>query len=348
MSTEPNNQPVRETAVVDGADPTDQEKALMEQGLDNLPEEEGGQPAAAAAAAAAAPAAGTTDEAAAAAAAADAAGEAGKPDAAAEKAEAERLAAEQAEQQRLEQIERENAEARANADTIAKAAGTEQPAPPVDFDKAYEELEQLREDGDLEAEDYAKKLRDLTRQETAHTLAVQEWKHEQRRLADEAQAARTRAENAWNAAALQWEADNQEFMSNLIRQKYMQDAINLVIEQNAKQGTVMAPTAVLAEAAKHAFDMAKWEAPTPAPQKDPKQEINAALASRKPAATSTTLGDVPTAGNDVIKGNQAYELLDRASIEDVEEAASRMTPAEQEKWLRDAPGANANGRGNDE
>lgn len=352
MSNDNNNQPVRETVVVDGSDPTDQEKALMEQGLD-LSEEEGGEAKPAAATPKAegegGEAAGADDGAATAAAADD--GKAGDGGAAAgvdPDKEAERLAAEQAEQERQAQIERENAEAKANAEAIAKAAPTEEPAPPVDFDAAYAELEQQREDGDLEHEEYARKLRDLTKQETAHTLAVHEWKAEQRRLVENAEQARNRAENAWNAAALQWEADNQDFMSDRVNQTFMQEAINAIIAANQRDGIVASPTAVLTEAAASAFRRANWSPATPPPKSDGKSEIKNAIGERKQPNPPTTLGDVPNAGNEPIRGNEAYAALDRAGIEDVEEAASRMSPAEQERWLRDAPGANANGRGADE
>ena len=344
MTTDTNNEPVRENVVIDGGDPTEQERILIEQGVEETPAEAGEGDAAAAGGEAEANA--TTGEPAAEEAAAAAGEEAGK-EGGEGAAAAEDDAAAQADQARQQRIEQEEAEARRNAEAIAAASGGEKPEAPVDFDAAYKDLKQQRDDGDIEADEYADKVLELGRQETAHKLALHDWEAQQRQLAEEGQRAQERAQNAWNQAALQWEADNQDFMADRVNQAFMQEAINAIVAANQRDGVVASPTVVLEDAARSAFRRANWTPQAPAAAADPQQEVRNAVATRNPQKPPATLGDAPAAGAENIKGNATYEMLDRAPIEDVEEAASRMTAAEQERWLRDAPGANANGRGED-
>lgn len=332
---DPQNDPVRENAVFDAAEPTDAEKALIEQGLNDEPtgaaEGEGaGEPAKGADA--------VKDNAAADAEAARIAAEA--------KAQEDAAAAERAEQERQQQESR-NAEAARNAEVIARAGQGEKPVAPMDFDAAFETLAQNLDDGEIEPAEYQKKLRDLNKAEAQYTAQVTLWEGDQQRLQSDAAAAKERADNAWNAAALQWEADNAEFMSNALRAKNMQDAIALVVNGAAAKGQVLAPEVILSEAQKIAFDYSGYTRPAPAPEADPKAEIAAALGSRKPAAVPHTLGQAPSAGAEQIRGNEGYAALDALPIGDLEETLARMAPDQLEKYLQDAPGAKANGRGDD-
>ena len=336
MNTDTNNDPVRETAVLDGGDLTEQEKALSALSLEDLDDD----------------GTGTGDDAAGgAAAAAPAEGEAAAQAAAAQRSADEQAAAAAAQQQR-EQAEadaaRQAAEAKANAEAIARAAAAEKPAPPADFDAQLAELDQQLDDGDIEEAAYAREVRKITLAQADHNTKVTLWEAEQRRLQEDAKAAQQRAENAWNLAALQWESDNAEFMADRLCAAAMQDAINRVITLNAQQGVHMAPAQVLDEAARFAFRATGYTPPAPAapnPAADPKLQVAAAVAARKPAPAPQTLGDLPNAGAEQIRGNEAFASLDSAPIEDLEAAVQHMTGDQLEKFLRDAPGANANGRG---
>lgn len=349
MNRDAQNVPTQETMTVDGGDLTEQEKALMAQGLEDEPA--AGADAEAGAGAGAGTDAGKADGAAAEAdkdpnAAAAAAGTADAGAGAADD-EATRLAAEQAERDRLAEAAAASqaSEAQANAEAIAAAAAAKRPDPPKDFEAEFDELEKKLDDGDIDEAEYRKAARKLGQEEADYKVAITTFDIEQRHLQERAQEAQSRSENAWNAAALQWEADNKAFMENPLRAQRMQEAINLVINSNTKAGKVAAPAAVLAEAGRIAFDFVGWQPPAVVDQPDPKAALATATAARKVDTPGQTLGDAPTAGAEPIRGNEQYANLERLGIEELEEVASRMSQAEQEKWLRDAPGASANGRG---
>lgn len=331
MNIDPNDKPQLESAVLDGGDLTEAEQLLVDQGVD-FKDDDTADPAAAAAAA------GADDEAAAATA----------------KAEEERVAAEKAEADRLAQEEvnaaneRAAAEAKQNADIIAAAAAAAvKPEPPKDFEAAFKELDQKRDDEDLGESEYRRALTDLVREEANYNASVQVWEIAQAQRNENAEAARVRAENAWNTAALKWENENTDFMANPLRQQHMQQAINFVISQNRTEGKIESPDMVLQRAAEIAYDYTGYTKPAPNPDKDPKTEIGKAVGDRRPTDVPATLGDVPNAGNDPIKGNEAFANLDHLSIEELEETVQNMTGSQLEKYLRDAPGAKSNGRGND-
>lgn len=326
--------PVRENAVFDAAEPTEQEKALIEQGLQDDD---------------------SADGAAAGAEGADAGAE-GAPDADAQAAAAAEEQRQQQEQQEAAERERQaaaareaaTAEAQRNQEAIAAAAAAaERPAPPKDFDAEFEKLAQQLDDGDLEQPEYQRKLRDLTKEEAAYATQVTIWEADQKRAQDDAAAAQQRAENAWNTAALQWEADNADFMSNALRAKNMQEAIGLVTQQARARGEVLPPEVILSEAQKIAFEYSGYTPPEKASAPDPKAALKDAMGNRKPPVVPQTLGNAPSAGAEQIRGNEGYGRLDSLPITDLEEAVQRMPPDQLEAYLLDAPGAKAHGRGDD-
>ena len=69
-----------------------------------------------------------------------------------------------------------------------------------------------------------------------------------------------------------------------------------------------------------------------------------ALRERHKEAPGSNLGDVPTARNLTITGNETYTELDGLPIGDLEDVVAAMSPAQLEKYLRAAPGANETGR----
>lgn len=331
------DQTVLENTQFDGGDATDQEKELMAQGLGEEPID----PAAAAAAAAAGEGGEPTADAEAQAAAAREAEEAQQREAEAA-AERERTEAAQREAQ-----ERANAEAARNAEVIARANAAQRPEAPQDFNAAYEALDQKLDDGDIENAEYRAELRKLSAAEQAHQVQVAVWEETQRRNAEEARVAQERANNAWNAAALAWEAEHEHFLSNPMRAQHMQQAINLVQNAALQEGKTLAAEVVLAEAQRIAFDYSGYQSPIAAPAvpaTDPKAAIATAVQGRKPATPVQTLGDLPNGGAEPIRGDEAHQRLDQLGIEDLEATVQGMTPDALEKWLADAPGAKAHGR----
>lgn len=211
------------------------------------------------------------------------------------------------------------------------------PEAPKDFDAAFNALSEQYNDGELDIVDYNKQVRDLTLEQSRYERQIEDWERAQQYAQ---QAAERAAQDDWNAAALAFERANQEFLANPLRHKVMQDAINTVIQG----GEQLSNQQLLDKALAIAVDYTGWKAPEQKTPQDQRAALGDALKNRKPGAAPQTLGDAPQAANEIISGNETFDTLDRLPIGDLEAAFAQMTPAQQEKYLAEAPGANANGR----
>lgn len=216
-----------------------------------------------------------------------------------------------------------------------QVAAPARPEPPKDFQAELDSLQKQYDDGDLDGADFQAKQRDLMREEARFEarLAL----HDER-----VQDAARDAETAWNTAAVGWEKANTEFMANPLRAAAMQQALALT----DKNQPGLPPAKLFETAQKIAFEAYNWQAKAdPAPDAgapDGQAVIDAALRAREGKPVPQTLGTAPAAAQIETRGNAAFSELDGRDISDLEDALARMTPAQQEAYLRDAPGANTN------
>lgn len=301
MDTDPNNQ--NESATVNGGDLTEEEAKLFAAGVDEPGDGEAGD-----------------DDTAATEAAATAAAEAATAAATAQAA----------------------AEVAAAASTVSTTQAAvvqipDKPEPPKDFNAEIEALEKAyAEDGTIDAVELNRKTRELTLEEADYRASVRDW--DRTRDAAE-QTARATAENDWNATTVAFEADNKDFLSNPLRHKVMQDAINTVIAS----GEALDNKGILDKARAIALDYTGYQPPVVAVDETGKQKVGDALKERRPAPAPQTLGDAPTAANETFTGTEGFQALDALPIPDLEIAFANMSPSQQEKYLRESPGATANG-----
>lgn len=225
----------------------------------------------------------------------------------------------------------------AQAPAAVATAQPEEPKPPRDFEAAYTENQRKFDDGEIEAGEFQKTLRDISREEAGHVARVEIFKEHQ-------QSAAQRAQAEFNNAASAWEAQHKDFMSNPLRAKAMQDAIEAV----DKQTPGLSPADLLAAAQKAAFEVYNYTPPEPATPADARKAVADAAAARKPVAVPQTLGGTPTAAHVDASGGSAFANLDALDIDSLENKVAMMTDAQLEAYLADAPGAKANGqRGTD-
>jgi len=223
---------------------------------------------------------------------------------------------------------RAEAEAKAAADAqaaavAAKPALRDVPTPPKDFDKERADLKSKYEDGDLTADEYAD-AREKLADERAEWIAAKTLAETHN--ASVIAAAESTAVQSFNDAAAAWAAQHAEFMANPLRKKAMQDAIN---EVDTATGGTLAPTKLLEEAAKIAFEAYGYTPPKPTSKAD---ALAAAAKTRKPQTDlPTNLGGAPNAG--IERGVSAFADLDAGSVVDMENAIAGMSADEREKFL---------------
>lgn len=208
----------------------------------------------------------------------------------------------------------------------------EAPAPPRDFDVATKEIKAKYDAGDLDDDEYLAEQRKIGREEAGFIAR-------QVIFEDRQQAAVEHAQRDFSDAARAWEADNKDFMGNVLRAQAMQSAIAAIDQRTPG----LPPAELLKQAASEAFDAFGYKPPAAAGDPaDAKKAIAAAAAARKPGAVPPTLGGAPTAGAvDAQPGNTAFAALDALGIDDLENRLAHMSAADQERYLRDAPGAGA-------
>ncbi len=300
---------------VNGGDPTDQEALYAEQleGLGDNPTEE----PAAAAAAAAAPAAATDD------AGADAGQAAIADAAAAADSDATTAAAD---------VAAAPAPAPAAVATAPVVAAAAKPEAPKDFDAAYKHLQEQYDAGELDGDKLQAEQRALAREEGAHTARMTIWEEGQRTAAQQ-------AEQDFNATALNWEANNKDFMANTTRAQLMQQTLAAIDQQT---GGKLPPAELFARAQKDAFEAFNY-APTAAvgatSAADKAKAIAAATAARKPAPVPQTLANADAAAPIEAGRNSTFDGLDSLDISSLEDALARMPAAQREAYLAGAPGA---------
>lgn len=235
------------------------------------------------------------------------------------------------------------AEATAPAEAPAPAAQVEhaqpaeaaRPEPPKDFAAELAAAEEAYNDGDIDAVELNRRTRELTLAEADYRTELREWERSQSAVAE---ASKNAAANEWNTAALAFEAQHADFLGNPLRHKVMQDAIALVQQRNPSIDSAT----LLQDAYQIAVDYTGYVAPAAAPGE--REAVGKALGDRRPPGATQTLGDAPAARNEQIRGNESFTSLDGLGIQDLETAFANMSPAQQEAYLADAPGATATGR----
>jgi hypothetical protein len=223
----------------------------------------------------------------------------------------------------------------AAAPYVAEVA-PEKPAPPKDFDAESSALFKQWDSGDLSGEEYQKQLRTLQKEEAAYTARVAVWE-------DRQQTALQRAATDFNAVALQWEQQHTDFMSNPLRAQQMQMAIETIDQQTQGQ---LPPAELFAKAEKAVFEAFNYTPPAAA-QAPSAEDAAAAIAkatqARQPKPTPTTLATAPAAAALEQPGNAQYASLDQQDISSMEDAIARLSPAQLESYLHDAPGSTSTG-----
>lgn len=208
----------------------------------------------------------------------------------------------------------------------------------MDFEAEYAKNQQAFDEGEIEAEAFQKRLREISREEAGFTARTEIYK-------ERVQTAQQRAANEFGTAAAAWEAAHKDFMANPLYADAMQQAIVAI----DKREPGLAPVDLLRKAEEAAFQFTHYTPPVDTSAADEAAKKAAALAAsrsgRKPAAVPATLSATPTAAHvDAAPTNSAYANLDSLDIDTLENQLARMKPDDVEKYLADAPGANANGQ----
>lgn len=261
-----------------------------------------------------------------------------KDDNATPDAEAE---AQRAEQERQEQEQRE-ADARAAAEAAQAAAAITPPGDaPVateDFKAARDKADEDMRNGLLDAVDYQRELdriregqAELARMVAEHHALVADYERAQAAAREAAQS----SEDAWAADYNAFAKENAEFMANPLYVRDMQTVINDILAKQPAIGNGELLTKAYEQVAGyHRFEK----------QVKADDAIVNALKNRHTERPGQTLGDIPASRSESITGNESFDALDSLPIDQLEETLANMTPAQMERYLRAAPGANTTGR----
>lgn len=204
------------------------------------------------------------------------------------------------------------------------------PPPPKDFDKEFETLQTRYDNGDIDGTQYQRESRALTREEGAWTADVRIWNEKQASAVQQVQ-------NDFNSAALSWEDQHKDFMSNPLRANQMQIALQLV-EKNTPG---LAPSALFAQAQKIAFEAMNYTPPAAA---DPAAAVAAATRARQAGQVPPTLAASPAAAPiEQPNVNAGFASLDAKDINSLENDIARMNPQQLDAYLREAPGSTTTG-----
>ena len=208
----------------------------------------------------------------------------------------------------------------------------EAPKPPKDFDSEFEKLQRQYDDGEIDTAVYNKQFRELTGDEAAYKARVT--------IYEETVKAQTQtAADEFSRAAAAWEKENAEFLGNPLRRAAMQQAIALIDQET---GFALAPAELIAKAEAQAFEAFNYKRPNQGqPKPTAEQAIAAATAARTPAPAPTTLASAPAAAPIESNSGSAFAELDAKNISDLEDHLARMSAAQRDAYLRDAPGANS-------
>lgn len=216
----------------------------------------------------------------------------------------------------------------------------EAPVASRDFAKDAADLRAKFDAGEVTTEEFVEQQHAITVEQARYEAQLTIYQAEQRRTAATVDAAKAEADKAWNAAAVQWERENADFIANPLRQSAMAQAIAAVDKET---GGTLAPSDLLSRAAAVAFEAFGWQGGSA------KTTVAQAVADRAaPARTlPTNLGAAPSAGAEDLRGNETFAALDRLPVDELEDALARMPAAQREAYLADAPGARTNARGSD-
>jgi hypothetical protein len=245
------------------------------------------------------------------------------------------------------------AEDAAAAEAAAKAAeaakpivqayvppATDEPQAPKDFDAANAALQKQYDDGDLDAVELGKAQRELNKEEAAFTAKHIVWEERQAERAEVLKTQAAAVETDWNTAAIAFQTQHAEFMSDEGHKVALQDAVAVIDTQT--KGT-LAASELLERAGKLVFAQFNYN-PNAAPAKTEAQLKAEALKERLPAEGVKTLADAPSAAAIQIRGNESHAELDALPIDKLEEALARMPGPQREAYLASSPGSGFTGR----
>lgn len=257
---------------------------------------------------------------------------AGEDDAAAVAAAAEAASAAEAAAQAATDAAAVAVAAPAPAPAPVAATPVPAPTPPMDFKAALAAAQTQYDDGDLDGVQWQDKQREIILAEARYNARLEIWAERQETAAD-------LAASAFTTVATGWEQTNKEFMGNPLRAQQMQAALAAVEAKTPG----LSPSDMFQEAEKIAFEAFNWKPATTAVV-DVDAARAAAIAGRQPAGVPQTLAGSPAAGPiEKAAGNSGYAALDALDISELENATARMTDAQKDAYLRDAPGATSIG-----
>lgn len=219
------------------------------------------------------------------------------------------------------------------------------PTPPKDFEAEAERLEKEYDEGNLTILELNKAMRKLTLEEVEFKNQHADWERTKASIEAQntanVQSHEQKVQTSWEQAAVAFEADHKDFLANPLRHKVMQNAISHVEAEIAKTGERLTDAQVLEKAYGIAVDYTGYQAP--AEHKLTREQV-AEAAKDRGGKTIQTLGDMPAARVESIRGDATFEGLDALPIDELEVAFANMSKAQQEKYLASAPGATATGR----
>lgn len=221
------------------------------------------------------------------------------------------------------------------------AAKPEAPVAPMDFDAEYKANQEAFDSGEKSADEFQQRVREISKAESGFIARTEIFNERQ-------QTATQKAQDEFTSAASAWEAEHKAFMANPLYAKVMQDAINAVEAQTPG----LPPAELMARAEKAAFEFTRWTPPAAddaakkaAEDEAAKREaIAKAKADRKPGKVPATLGGTPTGAHVDTPTGSAFANLDALDIDTLENEVARMSDAQLEAYLQDAPGAKATGQ----
>lgn len=225
--------------------------------------------------------------------------------------------------------------------SVTAAAKPEAPVAPMDFDAEYKANQEAFDSGEKSADEFQQRVREISKAESGFIARTEIFNERQ-------QTAAQKAQDEFTSAASAWEAEHKAFMANPLYAKVMQDAINAVEAQTPG----LPPAELMSRAEKAAFEFTRWTPPAAddaakkaAEAEAAKREaIAKAKADRKPGKVPTTLGGTPTGAHVDTPTGSAFSNLDALDIDTLENEVARMSDAQLEAYLQDAPGAKATGQ----
>lgn len=213
------------------------------------------------------------------------------------------------------------------------------PEPPKDFDSELKALRAKYDNDEIDFDAYADARDALAMERADYTARLAAWEVQRDQVEAAAKAAAENAQQQFQQVANAWAEKHKAFLANPLRQKAVQDAIDAIDDGK------MSPEELFAKVEAVVFDAFNWKPETAAAA--PAGTVNRegvrkeALKGRQPDTSNVpaTLSKVSGRAPDNIAGD--YSDLDSKDIDELEDAINSMSPAELERYLAAAPGADA-------